>query len=190
MARMIRERSDVLPMLAEVFREHGFEGASLALITAATGLGKGSLYHFFPGGKEEMAAAVLEEIDGWFEREIYAPLRHQSDPVIAIVITLGAVEDYFRSGRRVCLVGAFALGETRDRFKEGLRSYFTRWIEALVMALTRSGRSDRDARLLAEDAVLSIQGAIVLSRALDDTGPFTRTITRLRGALTRSGQPR
>ena len=59
MARIVMERADVLPMLGEVFREHGFEGASLAAITARTGLGKGSLYHFFPGGKEEMAAAVL-----------------------------------------------------------------------------------------------------------------------------------
>jgi hypothetical protein len=43
------------------------EGASLSLISEATGLGKGCLYHFFPGGKEEMADAVLSEIDGWFE---------------------------------------------------------------------------------------------------------------------------
>ena len=59
MARMIRERQDVIPLLAEVFREHGYEGASLALISEATGLGKGSLYNFFPDGKEEMAACVL-----------------------------------------------------------------------------------------------------------------------------------
>jgi AcrR family transcriptional regulator len=53
---MIAERSDTLPTLAEVFREHGYEDASLSLLSQATGLGKGSLYHFFPGGKEEMAS--------------------------------------------------------------------------------------------------------------------------------------
>ena len=62
MPRVISERADALPALAEVFREHGFEGASLSLISERTGLGKGSLYHFFPGGKEEMAAAVLDDI--------------------------------------------------------------------------------------------------------------------------------
>jgi hypothetical protein len=45
MARSVAERKDALPALAEVFREHGFAGASLALISPATGLGKGSLYH-------------------------------------------------------------------------------------------------------------------------------------------------
>ena len=64
MAKMIHERGDVLPALTEVFRTHGYEGASLALISRHTGLGKGSLYHFFPGGKEEMAAEVHERESG------------------------------------------------------------------------------------------------------------------------------
>ncbi len=58
MARSIAERADVLPQLAEVFRAHGYEGATLALISDATGLGKGSLYNFFPGGKQQMARAI------------------------------------------------------------------------------------------------------------------------------------
>src|SRR3954469_22668198 len=62
MAKTVAERAAVLPVLGEVFREHGFEGASLSLIGERTGLGKGSLYLFFPGGKEEMATAVLAEI--------------------------------------------------------------------------------------------------------------------------------
>ena len=74
MARSVAERSDTLPALAEVFRGHGYEGASLAIISNATGLGKGSLYHFFPGGKAEMVSAVLAEIDRWFEDKIFAVL--------------------------------------------------------------------------------------------------------------------
>ncbi len=50
MARLIAERADTLPALAEVFREHGYGATSLSMITAATGLGKGSLYHFFLAG--------------------------------------------------------------------------------------------------------------------------------------------
>ncbi len=71
MARSIAERADVLPRLAEVFRAHGYEGATLALISDATGLGKGSLYNFFPGGKEQMAMEVLDSIDRWFVDNIY-----------------------------------------------------------------------------------------------------------------------
>src|SRR5687767_6837809 len=61
MTKPVVDRADLLPLLAEVFRSHGYEGATLALISQATGLGKGSLYHFFPGGKAQMAADVLAE---------------------------------------------------------------------------------------------------------------------------------
>jgi len=55
MARDSTERHDVIPTLGELFRENGFSGTSLADITHRTGLGKGSLYHFFTNGKKEMA---------------------------------------------------------------------------------------------------------------------------------------
>lgn len=183
MARMVAERSDTIAPLAEVFREYGYEGASLALIGKATGLGKGSLYHFFPGGKEEMVQAVLAEIEQWFEDAIYAPLRHGSDASGAIEAMLTGVTDYFRSGKRVCLVGALAVSNTRDRFAQAIQGYFAHWVDALQSALIRQGRNESEARSLAEDAVLSIQGAIVLSRALDDVTVFQRAIDQLRARL-------
>ena len=116
MVRQVAERRDVIPVLAELFRENGYEATSLALIGAATGLGKGSLYHFFPGGKDEMARAVLADIDRWFETLIFQPLEQRPDPQAAISAMFDDVSAYFRSGRRVCLVGVLALGTVRDRF--------------------------------------------------------------------------
>ncbi|RJF88208.1 TetR/AcrR family transcriptional regulator [Oleomonas cavernae] len=183
MPKTVAERADVIPALAEVFREHGFEGTSLALITARTGLGKGSLYNFFPGGKEEMAAAVLDEIDGWFEAQVYRPLREAADPARAIADMFTSVDAYFRSGRRVCLVGAFALSDVRDRFAARINAYFAAWGEALAEALVRAGRAQETARDQAEETVLAIQGALVLTRALDDPGTFERALRRLQERL-------
>lgn len=180
---MVAERADALPALAEIFREHGYEGASLALISRATGLGKGSLYHFFPGGKAEMAAAVLAEIEAWFTTHIFAPLLNAEDPARAIATTLDAVASYFRSGRRVCLVGALALGDTRDRFAIAIAGYFTRWIAALAAALERAGHPPQAANTLAETAIVTIQGAITLTRALDRPDIFERTIATLKHEL-------
>lgn len=184
MARLVAERSDAIAPLAEVFREHGFEGASLALITKATGLGKGSLYHFFPNGKEEMVQAVLADIHQWFEKSIYAPLRTGEDATSAINLMLDETLAYFESGQRVCLVGSLALGNTRDRFSSAIRAYFADWVEALRSALIRQGRDAELAQSLSENAVLSIQGAIILCRAVDDPKVFRRTIDQLRHQLT------
>jgi len=187
MARLVAERSDTLAPLAEVFREHGYEGASLALIGKATGLGKGSLYHFFPNGKEEMVRAVLAEIEQWFEYSVYSPLRDGDDADAAIATMLDETAKYFRSGRRVCLVGALAVANTRDLFAQAIRGYFVAWVDALQAALVRQGRDAEQARLLSEDAVLAIQGAIVLSRALDDPTVFQRAIDQLHRRLILEG---
>ncbi len=180
MPKISTERADALPALAEVFREHGYEGASLFLLGKATGLGKGSLYHFFPNGKEEMLAAVLGEVDSWFVANVFAPLCGKQDPARAIGAMFDRVDEYFHSGRRVCLVGVLALGDVRDRFADPVHSYFARWAAALTEALTEAGQSSTDAAALAEEVVAGIQGAIVLARALDDPGVFGRAMAKLR----------
>lgn len=179
MVRKIAERGDAIPALAEIFREHGFAGASLSEITKRTGLGKGSLYHFFPNGKEEMAQAVLDDVAGWFETNVFMPLRESEDPAAGIDHMFKAVIRFFHSGRRVCLVGTFALDDTRDRFASEIQSYFAAWTRVLAAALKRRGFDTRAARETAEDVVAGIQGALVLARAHDDSALFTRAMKRL-----------
>ena len=183
MARMIAERADVVPLLAEVFRAYGFEGASLARITEGTRLGKGSIYNFFPGGKEEMADAVLGEIDAWFRLHVFEPLQESADAAGGIVHMFDQVERYFLSGRKVCLVAVFALGNERDRFAIKVRDYFAAWVDALSSALVRSGRSGTEAAALAEEVVGGIQGALVLARAFDRPQVFANAMQRLRSRL-------
>lgn len=183
MPKMVAERADVVPVLGDVFREHGFEGASLSIIGERTGLGKGSLYHFFPGGKEEMAASVLAEIDDWFETQIFRPLRADKDAAHAIAHMIKAVDDYFRSGRRVCLVGALALNESRELFARQIRSYFARWSAALAGALARAGHPRKQANTLAEETLAAIQGSLVLARAMNEPALFTRALARVKARL-------
>lgn len=48
-----------IPPLLDLFRQFGYDGVTLSKISQATGLGKASLYHHFPGGKDEMVETVL-----------------------------------------------------------------------------------------------------------------------------------
>lgn len=183
MPRAVAERAEILAVLAEVFREHGFEGASLSVIARRTGLGKGSLYHAFPGGKAEMAGQVLDAIDQWFTQNLFWPLREADDPEAAIRTMFLDTDAYFRSGRRVCLVGALALGEARDRFADRIDAYFAAWRDALADALRRAGHPPPEAAALAEDAIVAIQGGLVAARALRDPALFGRTLGRIEARL-------
>jgi AcrR family transcriptional regulator len=191
MARTAAERQDIIPVLAEIFRIYGYEGASLTRITEGTGLGKGSLYHFFPGGKEEMATAVLAHIDGWFQQHVYAPLRQPADPAECVANMFDEVSRYFASGRKVCLVGMFALGNERDRFAQAVSAYFRDWAASLASTLQRGDVPPGAAQTLAEQIVGGIQGALVMARALQEPQVFARITDSLRrhalAALGRSG---
>lgn len=185
--KVTSQRDELIPVLAEIFRAHGYEGTSLARITESTGLGKGSLYYVFPGGKEEIANAVLSQIDGWFQREVFEPLRETADAMVGIDRMFDEVKRYFLSGRKVCLVGVFALVNVRDRFADQVKSYFVDWHQALAAALVRSGRDAQEAAALSEEILSAIQGALVLARALDDPAVFVRTLDRLQHRLQASG---
>lgn len=181
--RVLTDRASALPALAEAFREHGFEGATLATLSKATGLGKGSLYNFFPGGKEEMMEAVLENIDGWFANAIFSPLEQALDPAAAITAMFDDVTAYFRSGQRVCVVGCLGLNSAGETFSVKVKEYFARWVSALAHCLEVGKVPPALASDLAEEAVSGIQGAIVLARALGEEASFLRIVRRLQSSL-------
>ena len=178
MARITREKSEILPLVAEAFRALGYEGASFSQITKLTGISKGSLFHAFPGGKEQMAAEILAGVNDWFVKNVYEPLETE-EPEAALRRMWVETAKYFHSGGRICLVGAFALDATRDHFRSAIQTYFTRWVSALAGSLRRAGADATEASAFAEQAVLSIQGGLVLARAVNDEAVFARTLQRL-----------
>ncbi|MCZ8309747.1 MAG: TetR/AcrR family transcriptional regulator [Magnetospirillum sp.] len=183
MVKQIAERADLLPKLAQLFRRRGYEGTSLAAIATATGLGKGSLYHFFPGGKPEMAQAVLDETAAWFAREILGPLRHPGPPRVAIREMCRALEAHHKGGTQICAFALFAADETQTLFAAPLRAHFQQWIEALARVLVLAGRGAAAARTEAFDAVACVQGAIILARAAEDGRVFAGAVARLEARL-------
>lgn len=183
MVRQVTEKSDVIPLLGEIFREHGFAGTSLSEITRRTGLGKSSLYHFFPYGKQEMAEAVLDDVACWFEVNVFKLLRAGKNPEYSIDQMFKLVDNYFSSGKRICLVGVFALDDTRELFASRINAYFSSWTKALIVTLKHRGLSAKDALESAEDVVAGIQGALVLARSQDNPRIFTRSLKRLQHRL-------
>ncbi|MUZ75800.1 TetR family transcriptional regulator [Agrobacterium vitis] len=177
------ERADVVPMIAEVFRDHGYAGTSLSIITACTGIGKGSLYHFFPGGKVEMVEAVLAHISCWFEERVFAPLEMADVSFVAIEAMLDTVNAYFQSGRRVCLIGLMALDSSRDEFSAAISGYFRRWNSVLRNAFVKAGFTETEAGQRSHEILAGIQGGLVLARALNDPTVFSMRIEKLRSDL-------
>ncbi|BDE08080.1 TetR family transcriptional regulator [Vulcanimicrobium alpinum] len=169
-------RDEVVARLQNVFRERGYDGASLSELSRATGLGKSSLYHYFPGGKDDMAIAVLERVDAWMRDRALLPLRGEGPPPKRLRAMLRALDTFYGGGRDACLLGTLVLGGGRTRFQQYLKDAFSGWVGALRDLAVEAGVPARIARDRAEDVVVRIEGALILAGALDDPAPFRRAL--------------
>jgi AcrR family transcriptional regulator len=176
-------KDEVLAILLETFRRDGYDGASLATLSAATGLGKSSLYHHFPGGKEEMVHQVLDGVDAWMRDQVVEPLRGPGAPAAKLERMLRALSGFYANGAKACILGRLCASVDRDRFGARLRQLFAAWIGALAELLVEAGLPRSIATRRAEDAVLRIQGALVLGEGLGSPAPFRRVVRELRSEL-------
>lgn len=181
------EHGELIARMLRVFRANGYEGASLSQLSKETGLANAALYHRYPGGKREMAEAVLGELRTWTRSHVLAPLLQPGDPAEALQAMCAALHELYDSGHEPCLIGLFSAGESLEHFGESLRCSLADLMAAITGVLTRAGLSEREAHERAEDAVIRIQGSLVVCRALASTEPFTRTLDRLPAQLLAPG---
>jgi TetR/AcrR family transcriptional regulator, lmrAB and yxaGH operons repressor len=176
-------KDTAVPQLLTVFQRYGYEGATLAKLSAATGLGKASLYHYFPKGKEEMAAAVLDYLDRGLQENILAPLHSELPPIDRLMAMTDRIDEFYCHGSQACLLALLSVGEAHDLFQPQIQRTLTLWIDGLATVAIAAGIDPQTARLRAEDAVVQTQGALVLARGLNDPTIFRRVLQRLPAIL-------
>src|SRR5262245_3117472 len=101
-------KADMLDRLMELFRRKGFDGASVTDISESTGLGKSSLYHHFPNGKEEMALQVLRRLEEELERTLFEPMRSDGTPRQKLDRMLDGLDRFYESGKKARLLARLA----------------------------------------------------------------------------------
>jgi len=172
--------------LLQLFRQFGYEGLTLSKISQATGLGKASLYHHFPGGKAEMAEAALEQVNQWLETIIVPMLEGEGAPIAKFQAMCEQVNHFFCEGQNSCPLAVLALEQaSNDLFHTQIRQVFSRWIAAIAQVLITAGLAETLAKQRGEDAMIAIQGASILSQALKEIAPFQRVIQQLPQQLCR-----
>ena len=176
-------RQDLLERLGEMFTRYGYEGASMSRIAAATGLGKASLYHHFPGGKEEMAREVVRHVRHWFEEAVFKPLETLAPPRQRIDNMMVTLAQQYEGGARACLPALFALTEDRAMFGGELADLFARWLACLVQTLADAGLARDIAERRAGEGLARVVGALALVRCLGDARPFQAAQAELASQL-------
>lgn len=164
---------DLMDRLSAVFRDVGYEGATLTILSEATGLKKASLYHRFPQGKEQMAREVLEHAGAWLKAQILAPLAGGAAPRQRIAEMIEKLDAFYSGGEQACLLNMLSSARIHEGpFTPLIRQIFEAWVDALSAVLIDAGFDDETARARAERAVILLQGSLVYSRGMGTTRPF------------------
>jgi len=178
------DEEELIVRLSAVFREVGYEGATLAMLAEAAGLQKASLYHRFPQGKEQMAREVLEHTGAWLEENILQPLRADGAPAAKINAMVKRLDELYSGGRQACLLNMLSSSRIHEGpFTQMIQLTFDAFIEALCAVLMDAGLGKKEARSRAERAVMMLQGSLVLSRGTGTTRPFRAFLKSLPGDL-------
>jgi AcrR family transcriptional regulator len=177
--------ADLLARCTEVFRTYGFEGATMSRLAAATGLEKASLYHRFPGGKEEMVLAVAAGVAAWFETNVFAVLKQSGPPQKRIKVAVERLRAFYAEGEKSCVLDLLSIPAGGPQLAAGLKGVLEAWQKAFAEVAQESGFSPSEARRRAEDAIMKIEGSLVLSRVLKDSKPFHRAVDELSVTLIR-----
>lgn len=170
-------RDRILDATAELFRERGYAGTGLKAISTAAAAPFGSLYHFFPGGKDELAAASLRRAaDGYAALVGDVLAEVPDDPVAAVrhafaeaAATL-AETDYVDA----CPIATVALevASTNEPLRLVTAEIFEGWLAALDLLFTGAGLDDLTARRLSTLFLAALEGGFLLGRAAKDPTPM------------------
>jgi TetR/AcrR family transcriptional regulator, lmrAB and yxaGH operons repressor len=172
-------KEEVLERLTDVFRRVGYEGATLSELSKATGLHRASLYHYFPGGKEEMAHAVLDDLGGIVRQSILEPLQAKGDPQRRLKDMMKAVDAFYAGGKLNCLTGLFALSSAHDLFHIKIGAAIEMWVAALATVAIDAGVKPVSARMRAENWLTQLQGALIMTRGMGNDALFKRVLKGL-----------
>jgi AcrR family transcriptional regulator len=169
-------RARIVQRSAELFRRQGYTGTGVKQIVAEASAPFGSVYHFFPGGKEQLGAEVIRWSGAIYGQLIDAFFEPGADPVAATRAFFTAAADTLEETgyADACPIATVALeiSSTSEPMRQACASVFDSWIQAAVGRLAASGLTPGQARSLAITMLASLEGAFVLARALRSTEPL------------------
>src|SRR5216684_392503 len=107
-SQVANTKERILEVTAELFRRYGYTGTGLKQIVTNANAPFGSLYHFFPGGKEQLGEEVILR-----SGRMYAEVLRATDYVDACPIATVALE----------------VASSNDRLRQATAAVFGDWVD-------------------------------------------------------------
>ncbi|MFB9832838.1 TetR/AcrR family transcriptional regulator [Actinoallomurus acaciae] len=177
------QRERIIAGAADLIRRRGLAGSTVRDLASHSGAPLGSTYHYFPRGKQQLAAEAVR-----FAGDLVASLLRQgldAGPVAGLRVFLNlwrqtVLDSDFRAG---CPVLAVSVEEPpADADPEALDAaaeVYTAWETLLASRLRDHGVTADGAAHLATLIVASVEGTVAMCRAKRDIAPLDRVTVQL-----------
>ncbi|MEV3869679.1 TetR/AcrR family transcriptional regulator [Streptomyces sp. NPDC049906] len=169
-------RRRIVRATAALLQQQGYESTSVKRIAGAAQASPSSVYHFFPGGKQELAIEAMHHGAREFGELLARGLSSAHDPAEATAACALLLADDLKQSEWSdgCPIAVTAL-ETVGRvpgLQEAATLALTGWRDLVAAKLLESGIAPHAARSLAGTVISMLEGAELLSRVTADDTPL------------------
>ncbi|MFF9410762.1 TetR/AcrR family transcriptional regulator [Streptomyces anandii] len=159
-----------------LFRRHGYSATGLKRIATEADAPFGSIYHFFPGGKQQLAEDMIRTSGAEYGRMVLALLDSVPDPLESLVHVFEAAADDLAAAdyADACPIGTVALevASSNEVLRAATAEVFEEWVGAATRWFGRWVAEPQTAQSLAYSMVMMLEGAFMLSRAARNPEPL------------------
>jgi TetR/AcrR family transcriptional repressor of lmrAB and yxaGH operons len=173
---MSTTRQQIVEKTSELLERQGYHASGLNQIVAESETPRGSLYYYFPAGKEELAAEAIQ----FKARQMSGYMRHSlaayADPIEAIYQALIGMADHMEgggcSGGAPIAAVALETASQSERLRHACQGAYTWLYQPLEEKLLAGNFPAERARSLALTITAALEGAVILSRVAHSSEPI------------------
>lgn len=175
-AKRTETRDRLVESAAELFSRQGFGATGIKAVLSAARAPYGSLYHFFPGGKQELGAAALAYGGERYRELIEAVYPPDSDVVEATAASFAQAAEMLEAAdyADACPIATIALevANNDELMRTAAAAAFESWLSVLEQRFTAAGMTADRAREVAVEVFCLMEGSVLLARTTRSPAPL------------------
>ncbi|MFF6949230.1 TetR/AcrR family transcriptional regulator [Streptomyces iakyrus] len=169
-------RERIVRTASRLMQRQGYEGTGIKQISREAGATLGSVYHFFPGGKQELGAAAVRLGDEEFTELLRETLDAEPEPEKALPALAASLAEGLRDSDWLdgCPVTSTVVGTASGApgIQQAAAEAFARWRSVVAESLVATGFAAPDAEDLSHTVIATLEGAELASQVARSEAPL------------------